>query len=281
VSATRAAVAAGATRKGTDAGQPLVFATFLAPNVLPLYRFITGALGECLGIETRFEVGTSFSQLINGEVDVAFLCGLPYVRLAKYLEPLAAPVLAGDRYRAQPVYFSDVIVAKDSRFQSFADLRGASWSFNDSDSYSGYLVTLVRLLDLRETDRFFGRVVDAGWHQVSIDLVAAGHVDASAVDSHVLAVELRKRPELQKRLRVIDSLGPSPIQPVVARRALDARLRRGLQSALVELATDRCADCLVERFVPITDGAYEPIRKMLARVNRAALSLRPRGPAVA
>lgn len=275
MNATRAAVAAQGTSNSVGDGRPLVFGTFLAPNNLPLYRLITDGVGKRLGIGTRLVVGTSFGQLTNGEVDVAFLCGLPYVRLAGHLEPLAAPVLAGDRYGAQPVYFSDVIVAKDSRFQSFADLRGASWSFNDSDSHSGYLVTLVRLLDLGETDQFFGRVVDAGWHQVSIELVAAGRVDASAVDSHVLAVEIRKRPELQNRLRVIDSLGPSPIQPVVARRALDAQLRRDLRSALLELTIDRFAEGLVERLVPITERSYDPIRNMLARVNRAALSLRP------
>lgn len=277
MNAAGAAVAARSTRNPIDNGRPLVFASYLAPNMLQLYRFITASLGERLGMETHLEVGTSFSQVIDGEVDVAFLCGLPYVRLAKHLEPLAAPVLAGDRYRAQPVYFSDVIVAKDSRFQSFADLRGASWSFNDIDSHSGYLVTLVRLLDLGQTDQFFGRVVDAGWHQVSIELVAEGRVDASAVDSHVLAVELRNRPELQNRLRVIESLGPSPIQPIVARRALDARLRREIRAALVEMATDRLRDDMVERLVPITDRSYDPIRKMLAKVNRAALSLRATG----
>jgi phosphonate transport system substrate-binding protein len=277
VNATKAAVAAQGTSNSVGDGRPLVFGTFLAPNNLPLYRLITDRIGERLGIGTRLVVGTSFGQLINGELDLAFLCGLPYVRLAKLVEPLAAPVLAGDRYRAQPVYFSDVLVAKDSRFQSFADLRGASWSFNDSDSHSGYLVTLARLLDLGQTDQFFGRVVRAGWHQVSIELVAAGRVDASAVDSHVLAVELRNRPELQNRLRVIDSLGPSPIQPVVARRVLDRQLRRDLRSALVELPIEQFTEGLVERLVPISDGAYDPIRNMLARVDRAALSLRPSG----
>jgi phosphonate transport system substrate-binding protein len=273
MNATSAAVAATHNRLGR--GRPLVFGTFLAPNVLPLYRFVTATVGERLGVETRLEVGTSFSQLTSGEFDVAFLCGLPYVRLAKRVEPLAAPVLVGDRYRGQPCYFSDVIVARDSSLRSFADLRGASWSFNDPDSHSGYLVTLVRLLDLGETDQFFGRVVDAGWHQVSIQLVASGRVDASAVDSHVLAVELRNRPELQSRLRVIDSWGPSPIQPVVARRALSEKLRRDLRSALVGVATDGAGDGRVERLVSIGDSAYDPIRKMLTRVNRAGLSLSP------
>src|SRR5229473_5132286 len=69
---------------GRPIARPLVFATYLAPNILPLYQHITAAIGERLGIQTRLEVGRSFSQLINGEVDVAFLCGLPYVRLTKH-----------------------------------------------------------------------------------------------------------------------------------------------------------------------------------------------------
>jgi phosphonate transport system substrate-binding protein len=238
-------------------------------------------VGASLGIDARLVVGSSFNQLISSQVDVAFLCGLPYVRLAEQLEPLAAPVLTGDRYGGRPVYFSDVIVRRESRFQTFADLRGASWSFNDPDSHSGYLATLTRVLDLGETEAFFGRVTDAGWHQVSIELVASGRVDASAVDSHVLAVELRDRPELANRLRVIESLGPSPIQPVVARRSLDAGLRQDLRDILTGLAGDGLGQGLVQRLTPVTDAWYDPIRSMLARVKRAGLALRPTSPAVA
>ncbi len=261
---------------GSD--RPLVFGTYLAPSVLPLYRFIAEAVGERLRIETRLVVGTSFDQLISGEVDVAFLCGLPYVRLAELLEPLAAPVLTGDRYRGRPVYFSDVIVRRDSPFQTFNDLRGGSWSFNDPDSHSGYLATLARLLELGETDAFFGRVIDAGWHQVSIELVVSGRVDASAVDSHVLGVELRDRPDLANRLRVIDSFGPSPIQPIVARRSLDHGFRRQLRDILAGLGGDGLSQGLVERLTPIADDWYDPIRAMLARVSGAGLTFSPTDP---
>ncbi len=264
-------------RSGT--GRPLVFATYLAPRLLPVYQSIAAAVAERLGIPAHLEVGRSFNQLVNGEIDVAFLCGLPYVRLAEQLDPLAAPVVAGDRYGGRPVYFSDVIVRHESPFQTFADLRGATWSFNDPDSHSGYLVTLTRLLELGQTDAFFGRVVDAGWHQVSIEMVASGRVDASAVDSHVLAVELRDRPELASRLRVIESFGPSPIQPIVARRSLDPGLRKQLQEALTGLAGEKLGRGLVERLVPIADSWYDPIRAMLTRVDRAGLVLRQTDPA--
>jgi phosphonate transport system substrate-binding protein len=268
-----APVGAPKLRPGTD--RPLVFATYLAPRLLPVYQSIAAAVAERVGIPVRLEVGRSFNQLLTGEIDVAFLCGLPYVRQAQHLDPLAAPVVAGDRYGGRPVYFSDVIVRRESRFQAFADLRGASWSFNDPDSHSGYLATLARLLELGETDAFFGRVIDAGWHQISIQLVASGRVDASAVDSHVLAVELRDRPDLANRLRVVDSFGPSPIQPVVARRSLDAALRQELRDMLAGLARDGLSQGLVERLIPIRDEWYDPIRAMLARVNKAGLTLSP------
>jgi phosphonate transport system substrate-binding protein len=275
VNGSKAAVAARTAGEPLATPTPLVFATYLAPTNLGFYQFITGAVGERLGVETRLVVGRSFTQLTSGEVDVAFLCGLPYVRLAEQLDPLAAPVVAGDRYGGRPVYFSDVIVSRESPFQAFTDLRGASWSFNDPDSHSGYLATLTQLLDLGQTEAFFGRVIDAGWHQVSVELVASGRVDASAVDSHVLAVELRDRPDLAHRLRVVDSFGPSPIQPVVARRSLDAGSRQQLRDILAGLAGDGLSQGLVERLTPITDDWYDPIRAMLARVTEAGLTLSP------
>jgi phosphonate transport system substrate-binding protein len=127
-----------------------------------------------------------------------------------------------------------------------------------------------------ETGGFFGRVVEAGAHQRSIRLVADSalsreeeRVDASAVDSQVLAVELRDHPELAARLRVIDVLGPSSIQPVVAARRLSDRLKADLRAALLALGDDpqfrpRLAQGLVERFVAVDDATYDDIRAMLA-----------------
>src|SRR5262245_45508563 len=95
---------------------PLRFATFLATNMLPVYRFITRRVAERLGRPTELTVGSCYEQL-GAEVDVGFVCGLPYVELARRadppVEPLAAPVLQGERYAGRPVYFSDVIVRRD------------------------------------------------------------------------------------------------------------------------------------------------------------------------
>src|SRR6185312_5924808 len=110
---------------------------------------------------------------------------------------------------------------------------------------------------------------EAGFHQRAIRLVADGEVDASAIDSQVLAVELRDDPWLAGRIRVIDALGPSTIQPVVAATRLPADLRRAIRTALLEVHTDPATEGAlsqgaVDRFVAVTDADYDDIRGMEA-----------------
>jgi len=246
----------------------LVFATYLAPSIRPVYELVAQAAGEALGRPTSLVTGRSFGQLTDGTVHFAFLCGLPYVRLSGCgLRAIAAPVLTGHRYGGRPIYFSDVIVPSTSSAQGLGDLRGCSWAYNEPDSHSGYLVTLHHLLEMGETPAFFGRWKMTGHHQESVRRVAAGDLDASAVDSQVLAVELRDHPELAGRIRVIDVLGPSTIQPLVATAAASEALTREVKSVVTSLDDPRLARGLVERFASVDDSSYADIRSMLGAVE--------------
>jgi phosphonate transport system substrate-binding protein len=251
--------------------RPLHFATYLASNVRPVYEYVALHIGKKLGCATKLTDGDCYDRV--AEADVTFLCGLPYVQLMKQPEPpielLAAPVLRGARYGGRPVYFSDVIVRRDSRFRTFADLRGACWAYNEPNSHSGYGIVRYHLAQLGARKRYFGMVIRSGWHERSIQWVALGKVDASAIDSQVLAVALRDHPQLDLRLRVIDTLGPSTIQPVVAARRLPQSLRVQLRALLVDMhhslsARAALAHGYVERFVPINDADYDDIRAMRA-----------------
>jgi phosphonate transport system substrate-binding protein len=249
---------------------PLRFVTFLAPNMRSVYQFITRFVSDRLGLSAELQVGFSYRQLYD-EVDVGFVCGLPYIQLTQRseppVEPHAAPILEGDRYGGQPIYFSDVVVRRDSPFHSFAELRGRSWCYNETQSQSGYGITRYHLVQLGETAGFFGEVVEAGWHERSLRLVCSGEVDASAIDSQVLAIALRDQQELAAELPILDSLGPSTIQPIVVSRRLCPRLRADLQGVLMELhqhpgAREPLAHGFVQRFVPVSDGDYDDLRAM-------------------
>lgn len=248
---------------------PLRFVTFLAPNMRPVYEYIAHHVGERLSYPTELAVGTCYDQIV--EADVAFLCGLPYVRFMERSDPiielLAAPVLSGARYAGRPIYFSDVIVHRDSAYHSFSDLRGATWAFNEPNSHSGFGVVRYHLACLGETMHFFGRVVEAGFHERSLRMVACREVDASAIDSQVLAVARRDHPDLVDQLRTIATLGPSTIQPVVASRRLPAALKESLRSILAEMhhcheARKALAHGFVDHFVNMNDEDYDDSRAM-------------------
>ena len=257
--------------------KPLVFANFLAPNMTPVYAGIAAQVGRAVGAPAQLIEGRRFEQLGDGSVDVAFLCGLPYVRLCAerpgLLQPLAAPILDEARYQDRPVYFSDVIVRCDTPFRSFGDLRGQSWAYNEAGSFSGCLLVRHHLLQMGETESFFGRVTFTGRHQESIRKVVEGAVDAAAIDSHVLGVERLRNPELARQIRVIASFGPSTIPLVVATADVPATLQARLGAALCELGGDPdsrslLARGLIRRFTPIDDRAYDDVRQKMAAVDQ-------------
>jgi phosphonate transport system substrate-binding protein len=257
---------------------PLRFATFLAPNMVPVYRLLAERIGRRLGRPVELVVGRSFDQFEAGAADLGVICGLPYVWLAARrpppVEPLAAPVLAGARYGGRPVYYSDVIVGLDSPITRLEELEGRSWAYNEPASHSGHTVTLHSLVAMGARPGFLGPVIEAGFHQRAIRLVHNGSVDAAAIDSQVLAIELRDHPRLADGLRVVGTFGPSTIQPVVAASRLPAPLKHEVRELLITLADDPAARPvldygLIDRFVPIDDGAYDDIRAMLATIETA------------
>jgi phosphonate transport system substrate-binding protein len=255
----------------------LVVASYLAENARPIYERIATYVGQRLGEAaelTRVPWAERLRLLDDGGVDVAFLCGLPYSRKVDRLELLGAPVMAALRYRDRPVYFTDVIVRRDSPVRSFRELRGRVWAYNDGDSNSGYVVPRDHLLTLGETRGFFGQVIASGSHQRSIRLVLDGKVDASGIDSTVLELEQAQQPDVALGLRVVESIGPCPIPPVVVAARRPEALKARLREALLAMHGDPdgraiLADGLIARFVPVRDADYDPIREMLRRAAAA------------
>jgi phosphonate transport system substrate-binding protein len=94
-----------------------------------------------------------------------------------------------------------------------------------------------------------------------------GVIDATAIDSTVLE-SLPRMP-----IRVIETLGPSPIPPVVVSRSVRPALRQALESALLDLELGLGP---AARFVRVTDADYDPIRRMArGAAQLAAWTLEP------
>lgn len=247
----------------------------MAENMDFVGRAIATYLQQTLHLPTQFVDDVTWPererQFDRGDIQVCWICGLPYVRKADQptssVEILAVPIMQGARYANRPVYFSDVVVQRDSRFQQFEELRGASWVYNEPRSHSGCTTIRYHLATLGETRDFFGTVVESGAHQASLRMVLEGAVDASAIDSTVLDIELQRNPDWAAQLRVIEVLGPSPIPPWLISTRVPPELRSRLRTALLQMEAEPEGQAIlaaggIARFVEASDRDYDPIRHM-------------------
>ncbi len=208
----------------------------------------------------------------GGQADVGFLCSPSYLYLSSLERPSVELVPAGlvfsdPRTAGRPVYFSEVIVRRSDEASSLADLRGRVWGFNDRCSLSGYFSALQQVEHCEPSGEFFARMVCTGSHWSSIESVLDGGIDGAAIDSNALQNYYAVRPSLREELRVVESLGPFPIQPIVVRSG-DAPLRDGIAAALLGLAgapelRRAKAEFGFEKCVPVDEQLYEGERRAL------------------
>ncbi|CAA9451324.1 MAG: ABC transporter, substrate-binding protein (cluster 12, methionine/phosphonates) [uncultured Rubrobacteraceae bacterium] len=255
--------------------EKLRFVTYLSPGIpLAFFEAVVDHVRRALGWRASLSVETRVSGPVRGgddpfsegEADVGFMCTPSFFWLRELEGPPvellpAAPVFGDCRAPGRPVYFSEVVVRRESPARSFLDLRGRSWAYNDPCSLSGYYNLLKKLAEMGEDGSFFDRVCCSKSHLNSIQMVAGSEVDAAAIDSNVLRINLGSAPGLGERLRVIETWGPFPIQPVVLRSGLHPELKERLRVALLAIATGPHASPTLdefglERFAPVTYEHY-------------------------
>jgi phosphonate transport system substrate-binding protein len=190
--------------------------------------------------------------------------------------------MQGERYQNRPIYFSDVVVHSDSPFQALEDLRGAAWAYNEPNSHSGYNIVRYALAMRNETSGFFSRVIESGAHQVSLQMILNKEVDGSAIDSTVLEQAILDDPSIQAQIRIIETLGPSPIPPWVILKNTRAEWRAALQDLFLNMGGDPAGKAILDRahmlrFSAIEDADYNPIRSMTRKGRGICLKINPSG----
>lgn len=260
----------------------------MAPNAETFFIETARHLANRLGIEADIAHDADWvwreRDLDAGKIEVAWICGLPYVWKADLPSPgvelLAAPVMRASRYGDQPVYFSDVLVRRDSRVEKFQELEGARWGYNEPRSHSGFNVVKAHLYDRDKKQAFFGSVTMAGSHETALEMILKGSIDAAAIDTTVYETILRSKPALENELRSVETLGPSPMPPWVISTRVDPKVRQDISRALKQMHTEKRGNAILQRhavcrFQPVDDAFYDPIRVMDRKAQQVHLGPEP------
>lgn len=134
------------------------------------------ALTAATGLEFEVSVPTSYAATIEEmcaapEDTMGFIPGFGYVLASN----LCGVDVAFKAVRfGWPVYWSQILVPRDSDVTSIEDLDGLTWAVPDLGSTSGYLVPLVQLNDAGVEP---GEIVEAGGHPNAALAVYRGDAD--------------------------------------------------------------------------------------------------------
>jgi len=141
---------------------------------------MAAALNEATGLTFEVVVPTSYAATIEemcaSPTDtMAFIPGLGYAIASQLCGVDVAFMAVRFGY---PVYWAEYIVARDSEYQTLADLEGATWGYGDQGSTSGYMVPTVELAAAGITP---GEQVQTGGHNQTVTAVYNGEVDFGTV----------------------------------------------------------------------------------------------------
>lgn len=189
--------------------------------------------------EVRFVQRGSYREIVDllqqGQLDLAWLCGFPYVRYRAQLRLLAVPL-----YHDQPLYESYLIVpATDAATRSILDLRGKVFAYSDPDSNSGFLFTQFELQRLKESPAsFFGKTFFTWGHRKVVEAVAVGLAQGGAVDGYVWDTLQLLYPTLTQRTRIVVRSPKFGFPPFVARRSMAGDDFAAVRSVLLTMSAD-------------------------------------------
>lgn len=227
-------------KKGTT--KPLVLAFIPQENPEKLIgdiAVITEYLEKELSMPVKGYVtqdhASAVEALRNGEADVSFMGGLPYV-LAH--NQVGAEVILSEVYRGSPLYHGRIFVRRDSGIRELEDLSGKSIAFADPISESGYIYPLdifvqAGLLKPNEDpQKFFGTVYFAGGYQQAIQAVANGLVDAAGASQFA---DLLLTPDQLSNIIWIAESKPIPSHVVCVRKGLDEEVVKAFKQAMLKL----------------------------------------------
>lgn len=156
--------------------------TELARKAAPLVKYLESKLGMKVEFTPVSDYAASVEALANKQIDLAWFGGLTFVLANSRSGGKMIPLVQ----REEDEKFRSVFITSDPAIKTLADLKGKTLSFGSASSTSGHVMPRSFMLDAKiNPDTDLKRVAYSGAHDATIAAVAAGKVDAGAVNISV------------------------------------------------------------------------------------------------
>ncbi len=198
----------------------------------PLMNYLSEAMGQKVTLYIAKDYGDLRTQMENGRVDIGSFSPFAYVDAARggKIHIIAQSIIEGSA-----TYRGIIVVRKDSKLKSIAELKGKRFAFVDPKSASGYIYPRAMLIEKGiNPETFFKETIFAGSHDKVIAAVLEGRVDAGAIYDGALGVAKRSGVSVDALLTVASS-DPIPHDAIAVRIGMNEKLAQRIQLALINL----------------------------------------------
>ena len=257
-------------RKDTVSPIYVAIASITSPRETFIYYhdlidFISKKLNRPVLIKEKKTYEEVNNMLARGEVSFAFICSGAYInaKAKKEVRLLVAPIIDHETY-----YQAYIITKKNSPVHSFSGLKNHSFAFTDPISNTGFMYpkSLLNKLSTNEAS-FFSKTIFTYGHDVSIQMVDKGVIDAASVHSLIYKYIERNYPERVQNVKVINESQKFGMPPVVTPENLDNKCFKRLQDIFLTIDKDSTGVKIIkklgiERFVKIDDSIYNSVRNL-------------------
>lgn len=152
---------------------------------------------------------------------------------------------------------------KNSKIDSFDDLKNKRFAFTDRISTTGYFlpVAMMRERGIFEPEQYFSEIIFTGNHDSALLSVYMKSVEAGAVSIDFWRIE---NPKI-KELKILWQSPLVPLGPFVVRPGMDSTKRIKIEEAFLNIG--KTADTLqltkhlqINRFIKAKDKDYDILR---------------------
>ena len=245
---------------------------------LQLYKPVTDRLAKETGKKIQFFMPTSYASVVEGLlskfIDVAVLGPYSYViasNMDNTIEVFATYAKRpGHMQEEGPGYKAALITKKGSKFTTIKSLKGTTLGLVDPGSTSGNLFPRVVFAKNvgGDLDKYFGKVVYTGSHELSTIAVYKGKVDSAFVATHRFDNVVNKG---EVKLSDFNILWKSPVipqDPFVYRNTLCQDLKDKIKATFLGLSSSNPGEkkfldnVKSNKFVAMSSSDYDVIRAL-------------------
>jgi len=230
-----------------------------------LIDFISKKIGFPIYLKQKRTYKQVNEMLANSEVDFAFICSGAYVNEVngQNIKLLVAPVINQQTY-----YQAYIITKKDLPVNTFKDLEGHSFAYTDPLSNTGYLYPRRNLFNMATNDDvFFSKTIFTYGHDISIQMVNRGNIDASSVHGLIYDYTASFHPERVENIKIIEKSALFGMPPIVTPIGLEDEMFQRYQDVFLNIHEDSLGAIIldklkIERFVKVKDSIYDNVRSL-------------------